>query len=240
VSIANENNRIEITATATQTTFAYNFKIDAESEIAVYLTPTGNTPSDSADLLTLTTDYTLTGVGNDAGGNIVLTVGSYPTGAAAGDVVVAVRNINYDQQDEYVVGQDNAENFEASLDRMAMRIQRLEESITRTIISGVVDPKIDIKMIDIGDWDMVADASVQVAHGLSLSDIISISAIIKNDGNTNRYDFMSNENTQIGSHHLFATATDIALVRAASSVFNNTNFDSTSYNRGVITIIYAS
>lgn len=137
MTIANENNRIDITATGGQTTFAYNFKIEAEDEIAVYLTPNGSTPSDATDILTLTTDYTLTGVDADGGGNIVLTAGSYPSGATAGDVLVAVRAIDFDQPDSYVVGQDHAENLEASLDRMAMRIQRLEEMLGRAYMEGV-------------------------------------------------------------------------------------------------------
>jgi hypothetical protein len=133
MTIANENNRVQYTATGGQTTFAYDFKIEDESEIAVYLTPNGSDPEYSTDKLTLTTDYTLTGVGNDAGGNIVLTAGSYPSGATAGDVVTAIRAIDMDQPDAYSVGQDHAEQLEASLDRMSMRIQRLEEELDRAI-----------------------------------------------------------------------------------------------------------
>lgn len=139
MSIANENNRVELTATAAQATFAYNFRIDATDEIAVYLTPTGVDPDDATQLLTLTTDYTLTGIGEDGGGNIVLTSGSYPSGATAGDVVVAVRDIGFDQDTVFETGQDSAVNQEQSADRLAMRVQRLEEIISRALKSQVTD-----------------------------------------------------------------------------------------------------
>lgn len=133
MTIANENNRIDLTASGGQTTFAYNFKIEANDEIEVFLTPNGSVPDEATDLLTLTTDYTLTGVGAAGGGNIVLTAGSFPTGATAGDVVSAIRKISYDQPDAYVVGQDPAEAFESSLDRLVMKVQRIAEVIARTL-----------------------------------------------------------------------------------------------------------
>lgn len=133
MTIANENNRIQLTATGGQTVFVYNFEIEDEDEITVYLTPNGSDPDDTADLLILTTDYTVTNVGLPSGGTIVLTSASFPTGATAGDILTAVRNIKFDQQDEYFVGRDNAEITEDSLDRMTMRIQRLEEIVSRAL-----------------------------------------------------------------------------------------------------------
>jgi len=58
----------EYTATASQTTFTYDFQIFADSEIKVYQTPTGQDFDDTTDLLTLTTHYTVTGAGDAGGG----------------------------------------------------------------------------------------------------------------------------------------------------------------------------
>lgn len=242
MSIANENNRISLTATATQTTFAYDFKIEANDEIAVYLTPDGNTPSDSVDILTLTTDYTLTGVGDDAGGNIVLTVGSFPTGAAADDVVVAIRAIDYDQPDVYVIGQDNAENLEASIDRMAMRLQRMSEELDRAIkgsITGGGAGYLNQLTLNIGDWNMDSTVNVSVAHGLDATKIRSITALIRNDDASANTDFFSDDGTATSGHNrLSFDATDVSLVRSQLGIFDDADHNATSYNRGWITINY--
>lgn len=63
----------QYTATASQTTFIYGFKITSDDEIKV---------QQGDDTLTLTTEYTVTGSGEDAGGTIVLV-----TGATVGDII---------------------------------------------------------------------------------------------------------------------------------------------------------
>jgi len=65
--------RIQYTATAGQTIFPYDFKITANTEIAVLQTvnATGVTTT-----LTLTTEYTVSGVGDAGGGNITLVTGT--------------------------------------------------------------------------------------------------------------------------------------------------------------------
>lgn len=161
MSIANENNRVDITATATQAVFAYDFQIDDESEIAVYLTPDGNDPVEADDLLTLTTDYTISGVGDSGGGNITLTVGSFPTGAGADDVVVAIRAIPFTQPDAYNVGEDNAENYENSMDRMAMRVQRLEELLTRALHTDAAQGVL-VDKFKLDNPDGVGETSIQL------------------------------------------------------------------------------
>jgi hypothetical protein len=57
-------------------TFNYDFKIFESDQIEVYETDDSGTVT----LLTLTTDYTLTGVGNDNGGTVVRVAGALPTG----------------------------------------------------------------------------------------------------------------------------------------------------------------
>ena len=79
-------------ASAAQTVFTYTFPITDASEILVYLTPAGNTPSESADLLILNTDYTVTGVNTAGGGTVVLTTAAYPNGATANDMIVLKRD----------------------------------------------------------------------------------------------------------------------------------------------------
>ncbi len=77
----------EYTATAGQTVFPFVFKIYQASDIEVYLTLSGDTPNDDDDILTLTTDYTIT-IDGDEGGVITLV-----SGAAIGDSVTLIRNL---------------------------------------------------------------------------------------------------------------------------------------------------
>ena len=133
MTIANETNRNQHTATAGQTTFSYSFKIEADDEIVVYQTPAANDPDDANDILVLTTNYSVTGVG-DAGGNIVLV-----SGATVDDVITLARNVTINQADEYVTGQDHAEELEASLDRITMRLQQIDEQVNRALKTELTD-----------------------------------------------------------------------------------------------------
>ncbi len=95
------------------------------------------------------------------------------------------------------------------------------------------------KIVNIGDWDMDANATASVAHGLTVSKIRQVSAIIIDDAATNYY--------QITPRGTFATdvwisyydATNIYLGRgAAPGAFDSTDFNATSYNRGWVVIEY--
>ena len=70
---------------AGQTVFTYSFPIFSETYLTVYQTLAGATPSDINDIIVLGVDYSVTGVGAEAGGTIVLTVG-----AAINDVITIV------------------------------------------------------------------------------------------------------------------------------------------------------
>jgi hypothetical protein len=87
--------RAEYTASATQTVFPFLFKIFATSDIKVYQTLAGATPDDVADILVLTTDYTVT-INGDAGGEVTLN-----TGAAVNDKITLARNLSITRATEY-------------------------------------------------------------------------------------------------------------------------------------------
>jgi len=87
MSIAINSNfeRDQYEATGGQTQFTYSFPIFDETYLSVYQRAGTATPNDATDLLTLGTDYTVSGVGAEAGGYITLTVA-----ATAGDIVTVV------------------------------------------------------------------------------------------------------------------------------------------------------
>ena len=100
--------------------------------------------------------------------------------------------------------------------------------------------KLAWKVIEIGDWNMDTTNSVDVAHGLTLGNIRSVNAMIRDDTNSVYYNF---ESFTVGAADGLAqiigsTSTYISLTRDEGGFFDSTGFDSTSFNRGWITICY--
>lgn len=106
---------------------------------------------------------------------------------------------------------------------------------------GVTNIKLNTKVIDIGDWNMDATSGAGVTHGLTLSKIRSVSALIRNDADTIYYPLSGSGTALVGDVQMVIegiTATLVSLSRQTGGNFDNTAFDSTSYNRGWITIQY--
>jgi hypothetical protein len=105
--------RVQYTASAGQTTFAYAFPIFATSDLKVYI---GST------LKSLTTHYSVTGAGTSSGGNVVL-----GTGASAGEIVTIYRDLPVARSSDYQTGGTfRAETLNDDLDSLAMMIQQVE------------------------------------------------------------------------------------------------------------------
>ena len=87
-------------------------------------------------------------------------------------------------------------------------------------------------IVNIGDWNMDTDTSVTIAHGIAdYTKIRAINVMIRNDATTS-------VSCLIGIYGAIGTvdSTNIELTRATSGAFDSVNYDSTSYNRGYITI----
>lgn len=97
-------------------------------------------------------------------------------------------------------------------------------------------PYLKTKIVDIGDWDMTTTSGVAVAHGLThLSKIRSVSAMVRNDvalAHILLYDAVS------GGYISSVDGTYVNLDRVFGGYFDTADYNSTSYNRGWITIIY--
>jgi hypothetical protein len=97
------------------------------------------------------------------------------------------------------------------------------------------------KVIEIGAWNMDTVASVIVPHGLDHTKIIEMSATIISDGNFARGNLIGSTQTGalggfIGIN--FIDTSTLSLSRSDSGVYDNSNFSSTSQNRGFIIIRY--
>ena len=102
---------------------------------------------------------------------------------------------------------------------------------------GVTIPR--QKIVEIGDWDMDATASVNVLHGLTLSKIIGARAIVRNDNDDTRYILAADNATgYIGAWIDLIDGTRASLFRTASGTFDHIDYNSTSYNRGWVIFDY--
>ena len=109
------------------TTFAYSFKIFADSDLVVIIRSSTGTETTK----TLTTHYTVTGAGSASGGTVVFTTGNIP---ASGETVVIRRNVPQTQVIDYIANDPfPAETHEEGLDRTTMIAQQVSEATDRSI-----------------------------------------------------------------------------------------------------------
>ena len=108
-------------------TFVYGFKIFANTDIQVIIRSSTGTETTKS----LTTHYTVTGVGSASGGNVVFTSGNTPS---ASETVVLIRNVPQTQAIDYIANDPfPAETHEEGLDRATMTTQQVQEELNRSI-----------------------------------------------------------------------------------------------------------
>lgn len=135
MTVPAQDTRVTYTASGSSDTFAYPFLIQSNADLLVYVDDVEQT---------LTTDYTVTGVGTETGGNVVFT-----SAPAASSSVVIMRDMAYERTgyDYQNAGNFSAETINADLDALAMQIQQLAEKIRRapllsvaTVLAGLAFP----------------------------------------------------------------------------------------------------
>tara|TARA_R110002126_G_scaffold73771_2_gene183968 strand:+ start:697 stop:2052 length:1356 start_codon:yes stop_codon:yes gene_type:complete len=123
VTVSSITNKQSYNGNGTQSVFAYTFKIFADTDIKVYV---------GTSLKTLSTHYTLSGVGIAGGGNVTFTAGNFPA-AGTGNVTI-LRSLALTQGVDLVnYGRFDAEVIEAQYDKLTMMVQQLQEQADRTI-----------------------------------------------------------------------------------------------------------
>ena len=134
INIANNNPRINYTATANQTVFTVPFEFFDNTDIKVYIEGT---------LKTITTHYTVSG-GNGSTGSVTLTAG-----ATLNDEVTLVRDVPLERTTD-LTSNYNAASLDAQLDRIVAEIADLDDRVSRTIqindyelASGLLLPALD-------------------------------------------------------------------------------------------------
>lgn len=149
--------RVQYTALASQTDFAYPFPIFADADLAVYVAASAGA---EAFLKLLTTDYIVTGAGNDNGGVVVFT-----SGQTAGHIVTIYRDLPFERNTD--VAQNGpwlSTDYNDELDKIILMLQQLDENLLRTVRlspTSTIDP--DDLIVDDPD-DLIGN--VQFLDGL--------------------------------------------------------------------------
>jgi len=131
MTVSSEVYRNQYSCNGSQTEFPYTFRILDEEHLKVVLTDSGGTET----VLTLTTDYTVSGVGDASGGNVT-TVETY----ASGNTITIVRDVPLTQETDYIEGDDfPAQSHEDALDKLTMMVQQQQEFFNRTVMFPVSD-----------------------------------------------------------------------------------------------------
>jgi hypothetical protein len=137
VSFSSTTNRVSYTGNGNVDTYSYTFKIFDDDDLLVTVRNT----SDVETTLTKTTDYTVTGVGESAGGTIVLVNSAQAWLDADGDLksgyILTIRRV-LDLIQETDIRNQGAyypEVIENQLDKMVMLDQQQQDEIDRSIKS---------------------------------------------------------------------------------------------------------
>ena len=120
IEIPDNDGRIQYTATGGQTVFPYDFPIEDQDHIVVIQNST---------TLVITTNYTVSGVGNESGGNITLI-----SGATLNDIITIYRDApiervtNFSQAGDFL-----AEDLNDQLNYLTMAVQDVDTKVTRVV-----------------------------------------------------------------------------------------------------------
>ena len=136
MSVLSTTNRNSYVGNDTANSYAYGFKVFAETDLVVTVKDTSSPPVETT--LALTTDYTVTGVGSTSGGNVVLVdaAQAWLTGGNLknGYTIVVRRVVPLTQTtDIRNQGDFYPEAHEDRFDKLVMADQQQQDEIDRSV-----------------------------------------------------------------------------------------------------------
>lgn len=102
---------------------------------------------------------------------------------------------------------------------------------------------LQIKEVDIGDWNMNSTAVVSVTHGLTLAKIVAVVGYVRDDADavrSNLPSFSTAGAVEIGFRvepNAIVAAT-IDVFRIAGTGYDSTSYNATSYSRGSLYVLH--
>lgn len=194
------------------TAFNYTFPITAIGEVKVV--------RQNADLtetvLVLTTDYTVTGAGNPAGGQVILNSGALlPTGAK----LVLLLDMDFDQAVDYSnQGRIQLSLLEISLDKLTLAARQLREELLRAVTVDAFNT-VNIAQLRANVNSLAAIEAQIITVSNNIASVQSNAANIASI-NTNAANIVAIQNASANANSAASSAA-AAAASAASADFKN-------------------
>ena len=116
---------------------------------------------------------------------------------------------------------------------------RVFNPINPNFILDINAVRLKVLQLEIGSWDMLNIQDVLVTHGLDATKIRTVSGYVRNDSGGTRF-ALSNSSVDFPTTNFeianITTSTVIALRRQNGGVFDSTNYNDSTINRGHIII----
>ena len=125
MTVSSSTNKVSYNGNGSTTVFAYTFKIFDEDDLTVIIRDASGTETTQ----TITTHYTVSGVGNAGGGNVTML-----TAPASGETLTILREQDLLQGLDLVPNDPfPAQSLEDALDKLVFMVQQHDEELARTI-----------------------------------------------------------------------------------------------------------
>ena len=213
MTVSSSTNRVSYAGNGSTTVFPYTYKIFDEDDLTVIVRAANGTET----VKTITSDYTVSGVGSAGGGNVTML-----TAPATGETLVILREQDLVQELDIVPNDPfPADSLEAALDKLTFMVQQHEETLDRTIKASrtntIAGSEFTISAANrankIFAFDSAGDLSIAQELGTYRGNWAASTAynqrdIVKDGGNDNLY-FCNTAHTSSGSLPI-STNTDVA------------------------------
>jgi hypothetical protein len=227
MTVASSINRVTYSGNGATTAFSFPYLFFADGDLLVISVDAAGVETTKA----LTTDYTVSGAGDDAGGTVTML-----TAPAASTQLVIYRQVDYVQELDLVENDRlPAESLEKALDLMVMMGQQLNEQLDRTLrfpigdsvsLSAELPPAVDrASKALIFDANGTVDVSTddyedQLANVTAQAVAAAASASAASTSASNAATSASNANTSASNAATSASNANTSASNAATSESN--------------------
>jgi hypothetical protein len=230
MTVSSTTTKVSYAGNGATTVFAYTFKIFAAADLEVVLRSAAGVEA----VQTITTHYTVSGAGADAGGNV-----TFVTAPASGVTVIIRRALALTQGTDYVENDPfPANSHEDALDRLTFITQQMQEELDRSIKASVTNTISTVEFSTsaadrankLFSFDSSGDLQISQELGTyrgnwSASTLYYQRDIIKDTSNNNIY-LANTQHTSTGAQPISSNA-DVAkwdlIVDAAAAATSATN-----------------
>lgn len=176
MTVSSETRRVQYNGSGTTGPFSVPFYFLDEGDLQVIQTDTSGVDT----VLTITTEYTVSGEGDQSGGSVTTV-----SAVASGEKLTIIRSVAYTQGTDY---QENdsfpAETHEQALDKLTMLVQQTDEKVDRSLKAPTTSSIIDGELPSVtADYILRINSSADGFEAVSAVDASLAGTLTPTDGN---------------------------------------------------------